>query len=386
MSYSSFDIPRKLSLTILLLIALYFNGWAQQSNSFELFSDPVNAYADSIKQRVAEIEQGINNDDQWTDINLNGDHPAIGILNQLVDKHHIRSIRPATEIYLIKNADQTYQVRDLYVKTAHTDTLEHRQLVLHFSEQAQLINAELAPNIYNYQPNLDRAISPDSDQRKQVENLVDQFQQALANNNTDTIQSLLSEGANIMEGGIVRYQHNGKYGPYFHYQSVSYQQFIQEIKDATTSPFIQHEQIEVYRHTFYDNVYVTTFKQSWQNNTYRDTGYVAMVVDLSKDEPIQLRRWQANPYKIGLLNYELRQQKIASPPLVSNIGEITAFTPISVPIQHKQEVKKRSFWKTGTKRWLIVAGTTAAISAGLAIIGGEEEVSLPGPPGRPTFR
>lgn len=386
MCYLSFDITRKLSLTILLLIALHFNGWAQQNNNFELLADPAYSYADSIKQRVTEVVLRINNDDQWTDIDLHGDHPAIGILNQLVDKHDIKSIRPATEIYLIKNRDNTYQVCDLYVKIAQTDTLESRQMMLQFNEKAQLIGARLASGIHNYQQVLDRAINPNQAKVKEVEKLVERFQQGLLANDVETIQSLLSNDAHIMEGSIVRYQHDGQYGPYFHYQTVSHQQFIQEIKNATTTASIQYEQPEVYRHTFYDDVYVATFKQSWQKNTYQDTGYVAIVADLDEDEPIQLRRWQANPFKIGQLKYELGQQELASPQLVSKIGEITEFTPISVPIQHKQEIKKSSFWKTGKNRWLIVAGTTAVISAGIAIIGAEEEGSLPGPPGRPAFR
>lgn len=378
-------VTRSLSLTFVLLFALHLNGWTQQSTTFELVADPVNEQAKSIKKRILEVEKGINKSDRWKDFSMTGEHPAIGILNYLVDSQNIRSLWAAPKVYLINNGNHTYQVQDLYVKTAQSAPFDYRQLELQFNEHAELIGARLSPNIYNYQQVLDRGIHPDKNKTEEIRTLVEQFQKGLSNNDPKAIQSLLNADAQLTEGSIVRYTHNGEYGPYYHYQSVNYQDYLAKFKDASIPPSIKYDQLRVYAHTFLDDVYIATFKQTWQRSTYSDTGYVAMIFDMKEDQPIQLRRWQEHPYNTGRLKYEIAPAN----PVAMSLGSTSTASgleSVALPVSQDDEKTEAASVQSNKNRWLILAGTTAAISVGVAILSGSGSSDLPGPPGRPALR
>ncbi len=386
MHYHTFKTIRLLGLAVLLSVGLYGTGWAQQK-AFKLHADPANTRAQDIEESIMEIKEGINSSDRWKGRNLSGDHPAVGILSQLVDQNGITNLRIPTNGYLIKNEDNTYQVRNLYVKTADTKELEHQQLVLQFNDKAQLIGTSLAPDIFNYQQILDRAARPNSNAKEHVKDLVDQFQQALSTNELQTVKSFLSKESLIIEGRIARYFHDNKYGPYYDYQALSPEQYLQSLQKDDNSSAVQHKQLNVYKHTFNDKIYVATFNQTWQNDSYQDTGYVAMVVDLNDKQPIRLRHWQDHPYETGQLKQKIRwNTEISSTPFVSTLGKVSDLEVLTGPIRHQHKEKNNTHWRPSKKQWLMVAGTTAIISAGIAILSGREDSGLPDPPGRPAMK
>ncbi|PAU93061.1 hypothetical protein CK503_14170 [Aliifodinibius salipaludis] len=372
------------------LVALLIMGIANSGNSqdISLIADPANGAAPTIKKHLLKIEQSINHPKSWKGISLSGDHPAIGLLNNLIDKKDITSIRFADAVHLLSHTNGTYEVRDIYVKTAETDTLNHQALSLRFNSKAQLTGVELLPQIYNYKLALDRKIEASVDAQKIIRKRVLQFQQALRAKNGEALSAMLSTNAHLVKGGISRFYHNDILGPYYKYQILSPHDYIGDITDQDSPQYqIQFDNLEVYVLPTLKDVFVVTFHQQWITGTYADDGYVAMVIDLKNDN-IPLRIWKNKSFDTGYLQADL-----------THIPSMPSRTLTATPLDHPQEeftfdaiktdsnATEASGFFSNHKRWLLMGlGASAAITTGTILLTGDSDSGLPDPPGRPAFK
>lgn len=371
-------------LFVILLLSITIPGYGQQSD-VRLVANPANGAAPAIKNHILQIRQSINHPQSWKGITLPGNHPAIGVLNHLIDTNEITSIRLADTLHLLSHSDDTYEVREIYVKTAHTDTLEHRALSLTFNRKAELTGVQLLPEIYNYQLALDRKVLASAPKREAVITQVRRFQEALINIRSETISTMLTPDAHIVKGGIDRYFFEDSFGPFYKYTVLSAERFVNDITDKNTPKYnIQYSQIDVYQFPNIKNTFVATFQQQWTTGEYRDNGYVAMVINLDNNTSIPLRVWQEEPFKTGYLE-----------PEISSITSIPAPT-LAIPHDGQKEVtfntietKNRSSepgFVASNKHWLLMGiGASAAITVGSVLLSGSGDSELPAPPGRPAL-
>lgn len=368
-------------------IALMFMvGVSYGQKSVKIISDPANGVAPKIEQHLATIKQGINKPESWKGITLEGEHPAVGLLNNLIDTENIYSVRTTNDVHLLARNDGTYEVHDMYVKTADSDTLHHKSLVLQFDDDADLIGVKMEAPIHNFQLALDRKVEVLNGERRAVINQIDQFQNALRNADKKKLETLLTENAHIVKGDIARYYFEGALGPYFRYSLTDSKTFIEAMtSENDKKPQIQYDDITVYQFPKLTNVYVATFYQQWKVGDYSDIGNVAMVVDLRDEPSIPLRVWQERSFETGYLE-----------------GNIEFITNITVPSIRDADNKQQKLVHHGirkvadepsagflhaNKQWLIMgAGASAAISVGAILLSGDGDTELPDPPGRPSIR
>lgn len=371
-------------LFVILLLSITIPGYGQQ-NDITLVANPANSAAPAIKNHILQIRQSINHPQGWKGIKLPGNHPAIGLLNHLIDTNEITSIRLGDTLHLLSHSDGNYEVREIYVKTAHTDTLEYQALSLKFNRKAELTDAQLVPEIYNYQFALDRKVLASAKEREVVISKVHKFQDALVNKSTKTLSSMLTPDAYIVKGGIDRYSYEDSFGPFYKYTVLPTKRFVNDVTDKNTPEYkIQHSHIEVYQFPNVKNTFVATFQQEWATGTYRDNGHVAMVVNLDNDDAIPLRVWKEQPFKTGYLESEISPiTSITTPTLGTpyNGQKGLAFDTI--------ETKKRSSkpgFVAANKRWVLMGiGASAAITVGSVLLSGSSDSELPDPPGRPAL-
>ncbi|NGP87658.1 hypothetical protein [Fodinibius halophilus] len=358
----------------------------QDTTDFELVGDPQNSALSPIVQHIKEIKKGINTDAGWRDFSLSGEHPAIGRLNALVDKQKISTLRIPTKLQLLNKGADSFEVRNLYAKTAQTDTLEHKELVLTFNNDAQLVDAKLGQDVHNYQLALDRNIVASSAEQRVVEKHLRRFQNALAEQDTTLIRDYLASNALIVKGNIARYYFNDSLGPYYQYVKRSPESYNRTIVNNSGNATLKINSLTVYRHPFLQQVYIATFQQRWNSPQYSDLGNVVMVFNLQGEPMIQLRSWQQFPFETGFLDSSNEFITNIPIPLLGSPAYIPSALQ-TAPVSKKQgETKGKGFLATHKKLLLISAGTTAAISIGAALLTGGGESKLPNPPGRPSFR
>ncbi|NGP88970.1 hypothetical protein G3569_11430 [Aliifodinibius halophilus] len=377
----------KCFFTLLLILFAGQQSFAQQNSDFTLHADPQNPTAQLIKERIIEIQHGINNPGSWKDFTLTGKHPATGLLNSLADKHNIQSLRVPDNVQLLNRKDGSYEVRELFVKTAPANAFSHKELILHFNWRGQLIGTKLGDPIHNYQLALDRNIWTTPDQSRIIKNYIRRYQTALTNGNSAAIDSLLAADALIIKGNIARYRHDEQQGPYFQYRRVSKQRYIDIINQSAKKPKIHFEQFRSYQHPKVKDVYVITFKQSWETPSYSDKGYAVIVLDFrGKNPKVGMKSWQSYAYEVGNLENNT--------PYINNLAAAPLSTPYQPsdklnnlqPYTHKDNSPEKGFFKKNRKFLLISAGASAAISLGTVLLTGGGESELPDPPGRPTMQ
>lgn len=374
---------RKL-LFIILLLGITIPGYGQQ-NDVTLVANPANGAAPAIKNHILQIRQSINHPQNGKGITLPGNHSAIGLLNDLIDSNNITSIRLAGTLHLLSHSGDNYEVREIYVKTAHTDTLEHQAISLKFNRKAELTGVQLLPEIYNYQLALDRNVSASAKERETVITQIRKFQDALVKKSYESLSTMLTRDAHIVKGGVDRYFYGDAFGPYYKYAVLSTDRFATDIADEDAPQYeIRYKNIAVYQFPNIKNTFVATFQQQWTTGKYRDNGYVAMVINLNNNVSIPLRVWQEQPFKTGYLESE-----------ISLITSITTPT-LGIPYNSQKELTfdtiktKNHSSNTGfvpaKKRWLLMGlGASAAITVGSVLLSGSSDSELPNPPGRPAL-
>jgi len=380
-----YRLRRIIVIVVVSMSAWVSNSFGQQSN-IQLKGDPANGAADDIQRYVSEIRQGINHPTSWKGLTLEGDHPAIGLLNNVIDKKGIYSMRVADPIHLLSHTDGTYEVRDIYVKTAETDTLEHQSLALRFDSDAQLIGVSLLPAVYNYQLALDRKIVAQPDEKAAVLKKVQMFQEAIKKRDDKEVSKLLSKDAHVVEGNIARYFYNDQLGPYFQYSVTSPQDFIADSRnEQQENADVRFDDLNIYQMPNLHDVFVVTFHQAWKAGAYADKGYVVMVFDMRKGVQVRLRRWQDDPFTTGSLEMEVSSVTNLNTPMLN--GEITTQSPFAFDLQKQQSSDQGSGFFRANKRFILMGvGASAAITVGAILLSGGGDADLPNPPGRPAMR
>ncbi|WP_138429677.1 hypothetical protein [Fodinibius saliphilus] len=359
-----------------------------QEFDFEFKADPANSAAHSIAEHITDIRDGINHPKSWRDLSLDGDHPAIGLLNQAIDKMGITKVRLADTIHMLSLPDGTYEIRDMFVKTAKTDTLEHQILALRFDSDAQLIGVELLSAVKNYQLAFDRKVKATPKARQRVLKQLKTFQNALQKGDNTKVTKLLTDDAYVVVGKVARYYHNKEFGPYYQYAVTLHETLVSGNVDRhQVRPEVHYDNINVYELPPFDDVFVANFFQEWESKGYFDKGYVAMVFDFRDGVRVPVRRWQDTPFDTGYLEVDLSPVAELEVPRLGNFNysqqELTAFKGM----EDRQEKKKPGFLRRNKRLIILGLGTSAAVTAGaLLLTGGDKDTGLPGPPGRPAFQ
>ncbi|NGP89110.1 hypothetical protein [Fodinibius halophilus] len=359
-----------------------------QESAFEFKADPANSAAHSITKHISDIRDGINHPKSWKDLTLDGDHPAIGLLNQAIDKMGITKVRLADTIHMLTLPDGTYEIRDMFVKTAKTDTLEHQILALRFDSDAQLIGVELLSAAKNYQLAFDRKVKATPEARRRVIKQLKTFQNALVEGDKVKVTKFLTDDAYVVVGKIARYYYNDTFGPYYQYAVTRHKTLVSgNVASQQSNPEIRYNNINVYELPPFDDVFVVTFFQEWESENYFDKGYVAMVFDLRDGVRVPVRRWQDTPFDTGYLEVDLSPvTELAVPRLGTFSYSQQKFTSLKV-MEDRHEKAKPGFLRRNKRLIILGLGTSAAVTAGAILLtGGDKNTGLPDPPGRPAFR
>jgi hypothetical protein len=149
----------------------------------------------------------------------------------------------------------------------------------------------------------------DTLRRKQIINFVEIYRTAYNKKDIDYIQEVFSEKALIVVGrvtNILQRDKNDLLEKYIPIQKVElirkdktqYIKDLEKIFKKNKYISIKFDDIEIYQHPKYDNIYGVTLLQDWNTSYYSDQGYIFLMFEFKEDNNpiIWVRTWQPKKF------------------------------------------------------------------------------------------
>ncbi|MCX6132209.1 MAG: hypothetical protein NTU47_00235 [Ignavibacteriales bacterium] len=219
-------------------------------------------------------------------------------------------------LLIVRENGQFYDVRSLTVKVdlGQTEASDSQNLIFTFSRSGQIVSVRsMLPN-YDFQSVVSAAKSPqDSIMRGRILDFLEEFRMAYNTKNSEFLEKVFSDEALIIVGSVL--QEKKREDDVFRGSSLSstkvklIQQTKREYLDGLKNKAfknnsfisVRFDDVNILQHEKIPEVYGVTCWQQWASSTYKDKGYLFLMVDfrLPKEPTIHVRTWQPNPFEDG---------------------------------------------------------------------------------------
>jgi len=214
-----------------------------------------------------------------------------------------------------------YQVRGIPIDIHEADETEARQeLTVNFNPEGTIDGVSIAIEMNRYEELMAQQSSDmDYARRQIIIDFVENFRTAYNRKDIKLLNSMYSDKALIITGKVVMEKPNSDVNKMtlmnnkVVYLSQTKQQYLQRLSSVFNKVKyinVSFSDIEIVQHPKYDDIYGVTLRQVWHTDTYRDEGYLFLMIDF-RDEyrpVIQVRTWQ--PYKDNSGNIVTREDQI----------------------------------------------------------------------------
>lgn len=195
-------------------------------------------------------------------------------------------------------AGNNYEIPKIFLQNDEGGQFQFTELTLLFSEDAELLNARVSPQIRNIDRILTRNIEADEEEHEQAVSFLDSYQQMFIAKDRSSIRRLFDEEALIVVGSRM------SNGSGFEYTRYTADEYLTRLENYTFTEGneigIEFDSVKVLRHPDNDNVYGISLYQHWNTSQYSDEGYMFFIVDMSSQEPYLLARsWRQSPFRSG---------------------------------------------------------------------------------------
>jgi len=211
---------------------------------------------------------------------------------------------------------QYYDVRSITVKVnlGQTEASDSQNLIFTFAKSGQIVSVRsMLPN-YDFQSVISAAKSPqDSVMRARILDFLEEFRMAYNTKNGEFLEKVFSDEALIIVGSVL--QEKKSTDDLYRGSSLSsskvklIQQTKREYLDGLkkrafkNNSFInvRFDDVNILQHEKIPEVYGVTCWQQWASSSYKDNGFLFLMVDFRnpKEPTIHVRTWQPNPFEDG---------------------------------------------------------------------------------------
>jgi hypothetical protein len=142
--------------------------------------------------------------------------------------------------------------------------------------------------------------------RQRIQDFVEQLRTAYNTKKLDFLKMVYSDNAIIITGKVIKVIPKDATikvpEERIEYVTQTKAQYIRKMKfvfEANKYINLEFQNIEIQQHPKYPELYGIVFKQRWTTSTYKDIGYVFLMMDFKdEDNPIiHIRTWQPEKYK-----------------------------------------------------------------------------------------
>lgn len=234
----------------------------------------------------------------------------------LVQVTNLHAMNPEYQTYLIDDQAGCYEVRDIKVRVSMGETtgLPYEYLVFVMNNEGLIVSSHFAMETHHYREIIKQGVEiQDIVNRNKILHFLESYRTAYNKKNLGFIDTTLSEDALIIVGYIVKYQKSDlnylENKSFLNKQQINFirrtkVEYLEKLKQVfRQNDFIRvtFDEVEIVRHHNFQEIYGVKVKQRWNSSTYRDEGYLFLMVDFVKpDEPIiRVRSWQPEKFEDG---------------------------------------------------------------------------------------
>lgn len=221
----------------------------------------------------------------------------------------------------LNTADKGLQIRNIPVSIMNADdTNKQQELVISLTNKGLIDNVMIAIEENKYKEIMSEHESVEDLYRRQVIiDFVENYRTSYNRKDIKFIESVFSDNALIITGKVVKERPRSDQAllslgkEKVIYQKQNKQEYVTNLKKVfgrNKYMNILFDEIEVIQHPKYPDIYGVTLKQEWNADTYRDIGFIFLMIDFQDElNPlIQVRTWQ--PEKVN--NQALARDEVFS--------------------------------------------------------------------------
>jgi hypothetical protein len=216
----------------------------------------------------------------------------------------------------LKRYDGGYQIRNIPILMADAAENDQKQEIAINYTDSGTINRVFIYDKDIYSPMTEGAEVKELKRLQRIQEFVEEFRTAYNTKNLNLLNMMYSDNAIIITGKVIKTIPNNDVTIKVPEERIEYvtqnkKQYLRKMKfvfAANKYINLKFKDIEIQQHPKYPELYGVIFKQDWNTSTYKDIGYVFLMIDF-KDENaplIHIRTWQPQKYN----NKELTQDEI----------------------------------------------------------------------------
>lgn len=282
----------------------------------ELFRDHVNEILAGIN---AHYNEDTDLEEEVSDPVFAGNDGVFGLgeITSLLQKTRFYVTDEVLEGLILELVDSNYEIRRIYgnvgIEVEH-ERDRSQELVLTLNPDGVLIGARFAMEQHRFDAiiNASRSLE-DQFRRKQMVSYLERFRTAYNRKDIGFIEQQFSENALIITGTRIETADENPLEPDETKISRSEYRFLRQSRDEYIARLrdivferndfvnVNFEDIKIYQHPVYDEVYGVNLYQIWDSSTYSDVGYLFLMIDYEEETrpKIYVRAWQPEPFDNG---------------------------------------------------------------------------------------
>jgi len=221
-----------------------------------------------------------------------------------------------TPLVIAREKGQYYDVRSITVKVnlGQTEASDSQNLIFTFARSGQIVSVRsMLPN-YDFQSVISASKSPqDSVMRGRILDFLEEFRMAYNTKNSEFLEKVFSDEALIIIGSVLQekkgtddvYKGSSLSSSKVKLIQQTKREYLDGLKNRAfkNNSFInvRFDDVNILQHEKIPEVYGVTCWQQWASSTYKDKGYLFLMVDfrIPKEPTIHVRTWQPNPFEDG---------------------------------------------------------------------------------------
>jgi hypothetical protein len=284
------------------------NVCAQSRTVFSVGNNNSSAFHRSVEKNVSDVLTEFNTafvEKRALDFsNFSLSESAKQRIEALWSNTHFYCNEVALSENVIKQGD-AFQVRNipLFISDTEGNTGKEEGIIV-FDENARIEDVYFGIEAQKYKSLLKQGTSLTDFKRRQIIlDFLDNFRTAYNRKDLDMLDKTFSDNALIIVGKVISEKKNGpdmmnSLGSQ-RVELIQYnkQQYINNLKNIfLKNSFIDvsFDEIEIVKHGTRDEIYGVNLRQSWRSSSYKDEGYLFLMIDFEDEtHPIvHVRAWQ----------------------------------------------------------------------------------------------
>lgn len=283
-----------------------------RSSGSQIINDEIGKALSAVLQEVNKVAAGSGD---MGSIEQYCRSDGFASLQDLVAKTGFFSTIPEYRIRILETLTGKFEVRGIKVRVKMGETKgdDVQELVFVLNPRLFIEDVHFAMEQHHYTRLLDEGKKlNDMQMRRHIFNFLEQFRTAHNRKDIDYLEKAYSDDALIIVGKVLEKQEGAsdflkssdlteEEVKLIRVSKKEYIERLQQVFKLNAFVRVTFEDVEISMHSKYPDIYGIYLKQKWQSSTYRDQGYLFVMMDFQElnSPAIHVRAWQPRKFADG---------------------------------------------------------------------------------------